>query len=134
MPPRYTKSALIAFSLFLAGLVVLADSGHGGWLFALAGRIPAGDKLGHFLLFGTLSCLLNGHWRGKTLRLFGRTALWGSTLIMAVVTLEECSQVFFRSRTFDLLDLTADAVGIWFGGRLVRACLRRPPARPPATV
>lgn len=132
MPPRYTKPALLAFSMFLAGLVILADSGRGGWLFALAGRIPAGDKLGHFLLFGTLSCLLNGHWRGRTLRLFGGTALSGSTLIMAVVTLEECSQVFFRSRTFDLLDLAADAVGIWFGGRLAMAGLRRQPARPPA--
>jgi len=38
----------------------------------------------------------------------------GSAIVMAFVTAGEFSQLFFVSRTFDLLDLSADMVGFGF--------------------
>lgn len=125
MKIRRAKVALAGFASFLVALVVLADSGQGRHLFALAGQIPAGDKLGHFALFGTLSFLVNLIGRAGTTRLFGLQTLKGSAAIMALVTLEECSQVLFRSRTFDLLDLASDALGIWLFGWLATTYLER---------
>jgi polysaccharide biosynthesis protein VpsQ len=118
MKIRRAKLALLLLGLFLVTMVIVADSGEGGWLFALAGKIPAGDKAGHFLLFGPVAFLVNLLWRAATTRLLGVRVLKGTAIVLAVVALEECSQVFFRSRTFDLLDLSADVLGIWVCGRL----------------
>jgi len=38
--------------------------------------------------------------------------------VAALVTLEEFSQLFFAYRSFSLLDLSCDYLGIWLGGRL----------------
>ncbi|HXE41459.1 MAG TPA: VanZ family protein [Candidatus Baltobacteraceae bacterium] len=102
----------------------MADDGKGGWMFALAHLIPLGDKAGHFLLFGTLSFLANLLSRAAKINLFGITAMKGSAIVLSIVTLEECSQLFFKSRTFDLLDLTADVLGIWFFSNLAARYLR----------
>jgi hypothetical protein len=120
---RPAKIALASLILFLSALVVLADSGHGHRLFAYAQRIPAGDKLGHFVLFGVLAFLANIVSQGRTFRLGSLKVSKASALVMAIVTLEECSQLMFRARTFDLLDLASDALGIWLFGRLAIACL-----------
>jgi hypothetical protein len=125
MQIRHAKIALVGFVLFLVSLITLADSGHGRWLFALAETIPAGDKLGHLVLFGTLSFLVNLIWNAETIQLLGLRILKGSAAVMALTTLEECSQVLFRSRSFDLLDLASDALGIWLAGWLATACLQR---------
>ena len=122
---RRSRIALAGFVLFLVVLIVLADSGHGQRIFALAGRIPAGDKLGHFFLFGLLSFLVNLNWRTERMRLLGLRVLQGSAAIMVLVTIEECSQVLFRSRTFDLLDLASDALGICLFGWLAAVWLER---------
>lgn len=118
MRRRYATLALIALSGFIIGLILLADSGHGQWLFSRIAQIPAGDKLGHFVLFGGLSFLANLVARGTTIRLGGRVFLKWSVLLVAMATLEEASQVFFRWRSFDLLDLFAGTIGIWWFGRL----------------
>jgi polysaccharide biosynthesis protein VpsQ len=110
---RRAQVALLVWIAFLLGLVALADSGHARRLFAMAHLIPWGDKLGHFLLMGTLSFLANLYLRAETMRFGGVRWFKGSAIVMSLVTLEECSQVFFRSRTFDLVDLAADAVGVW---------------------
>ena len=125
MKIRRAKIALVLYVMFLAGIVLLADSGHGGWLFKLAYTLPDGDKLGHFILMGTLSFLVNLLLRAAPTRLYRFTVMKGSTIVMGIVTLEECSQVFFKARTFDLLDLAADAFGIWAFARLANLYLRR---------
>jgi VanZ family protein len=127
MKIRRAKIILAGFVLFLVVLVTLADSGRGHWLFALAGTIPAGDKVGHFVLFGTLSFLVNLIGQAQTVRLAGRQVLKGSAVVLALVTMEEASQVFFRARTCDLVDLASDALGIWVFGRLAAVYLKRRP-------
>jgi VanZ family protein len=49
----------------------------------------------------------------------------GSAVVFVLVTLEEVSQLFFKSRTFSLLDLSFDYAGILCGGRLSSMMSRR---------
>jgi polysaccharide biosynthesis protein VpsQ len=115
---RRAAVALSVFVLFLVGLTLLADTGHGRRLFALVSLIPGGDKAGHLVLYGILSFLINDVLRAAEVRLGRISLLKGSLIVMIVVTLEECSQLFFAARTFDLGDLGADFIGIWLFGKL----------------
>jgi len=115
---RSAKWALFGFVVFLFTLIWLADSGRGQWLFDLVRLVPGGDKTGHFVLFGLLSLLLNVVWRASTSRCGEFTVLKGSLLVAVFAVGEEVSQLFFATRTFDLLDLVAGLVGVWLFGRL----------------
>jgi VanZ family protein len=67
---------------------------------------------------GLLAWLLNTSlgWRRSTV--MGRAVWLGSVIIFTFATLEECSQRFFPSRTFELLDLAGDYTGIALTGLL----------------
>ena len=87
-------------------------------LLAAFNEIPAGDKLGHFLLMGSLSLIVNLLLQMKTISFAGQRILWGSLLVAVIVSTEEFSQMYIPSRTFSLLDLVADYAGILLFGRL----------------
>lgn len=100
---------LIVLTLIVVATLI-ANSGQADFLFDLVQLIPGKDLTGHFLLYGafgwTLSLYLNGvtkrHWR----------------LMLIVVTLivaEECSQAFFRHRTFSIADLACSLLGFGVG-------------------
>ncbi|QYJ90747.1 trypsin [Shewanella halotolerans] len=114
----------VLFSGFLVWLIVSADAGRTNPLFELAHAIPFGDKLGHMLLFGTLTlfAVVGSNFRRVS---FGRLSLGrlslgplevrpylGAVVVAIVVIIEECSQQYFPSRSFDGYDLVADGVGI----------------------
>lgn len=122
---RRARLALFGFGVFLCCLVGLADSGRGRWLFGMAGSIPGGDKLGHFMLFGQLAFLVNLVLRATVVRWGRLTILKGSALVMVIVIAEEVSQLFFAARSFELLDLAADLAGIWIFGQLAGLYLKR---------
>ncbi|MEO8351841.1 MAG: VanZ family protein [Chthoniobacteraceae bacterium] len=93
-----------------------------------ARRDPGSDKLGHFLLIGGMAFFLNLALRARTFRWLGRRWLIGSVLVAVAFTLEELSQRFISSRSFDLVDLAADFAGILFFGWLARRfCARTMP-------
>lgn len=122
---RRARLALISFGLFLCCLVVLADLGRGRWLFGMAESIPGGDKLGHFVLFGLLAFLVNLVLQVAVVRWGRLTILKGSALVMVIVMAEELSQLFFVSRSFELLDLAADLAGIYVFGQFAGLYLKR---------
>ncbi|MCG9713458.1 VanZ family protein [Shewanella insulae] len=105
------------FAGFLVWLIVSADAGRSNLLFELARALPYGDKLGHMILFGTLTlfAVVGSNFRRVS---FGRQSCWGmrpylgALVVAIVVIIEECSQHYFPSRTFDGYDLLADGVGI----------------------
>lgn len=111
-------------ALFVATLIGLADLGRGREISVWVAQIPAGDKWGHFVLFGGLTFLANAALNGARFRLGSFTFLKGSLFVLVPTVLEEFSQLFFRSRTFDLRDLGADFVGIFLGGLLAVLWLR----------
>ncbi len=98
------KWLAIGFSIFIIAVIVLADTS------LLPGTIrglydfPNGDKLGHFLLYGILSLLLNLAFTSRP---------WTVSLILSIlIGLEEWSQSLFDSRTMDMVDLLASYAGV----------------------
>ncbi len=121
----------IATGLWLAGIVwiiFLADTRGARRIFFWIQRHPGSDKVGHFLLIGGMAFFLNLALRARTFRWLGRSWLLGSALVAVAFTLEEVSQRFIASRSFDLVDLAADFAGILFFGWLARRfCARTMP-------
>ena len=119
------KILAAVYIFVLAGIVVLADVRETQYLFKPIKRIPYGDKIGHFLLMGFLSFAINLALNVKTIRLWRINLLLGSLIVLAVVTLEEISQIFIRGRSFDYRDLIADSAGIFIFGEATRLILRK---------
>jgi hypothetical protein len=119
------KLITIIFIGLLATILIGADKG------ALPGFVrsfyafPGGDKIGHFLLMGALSWLINMSLKARPALILSRNILLGSAIVFVVVTLEEVSQLWFRSRSFSLLDLGFSYAGILCGGRLALLAIRR---------
>jgi polysaccharide biosynthesis protein VpsQ len=119
------KILTIVYVFILAGIIVLADLKGTRYLLKFVHFFPYGDKIGHFLLMGTFSLLLNLTLSARTVR-FGRINWLVGTLVVAVVvTLEEISQIFVRGRSFDWMDLVVDFAGIFLFGELARLICRK---------
>jgi len=116
----------LSFFLFISYIIFLADTADYNFAFRVIGHVPYGDKIAHALLYGIMALLLNdalNFRRGRLLSqhfkplfaIFGVMAITpyiGSTIVLIFATLEECSQYYIPSRTFDLWDLGADFVGV----------------------
>lgn len=110
----YLLSALTAgaFLGFIVWIIYLANTGGTSVFFDLIKHIPYGDKVGHCLLFGTLTFLANLTLKFKTIKWESISLYLGSSLVAVFVLVEEMSQGFIPSRTLDGADLLADGVGI----------------------
>ena len=106
------------YILFIAAAITTADEDKLRRLYGIVGKVPEGDRMGHFILIGVLAWLLNASLRWRRTSVSGRTLLLGSIIVFVFATLEECSQRFFPSRTFELLDLVGDYTGIAVAGLL----------------
>ena len=113
------------YILVLAGIVVLADIKQTQYLFRPIRELPYGDKIGHFLLMGMFSFIVNLVLKARTVRVWKLKYLLGSLIVLAIVTTEEFSQIFIGGRTFDLTDLAADFSGIIIFGEMARLACRR---------
>jgi len=95
---------------FVAFIIFSADQGQMPRLIANLYNFPNGDKLGHFLLMGSLAFVV-------ALALPHSWKLRGLLILAGLLTLEEFSQLLFHHRTFDLLDLSCSLAGVVvFGG------------------
>jgi VanZ family protein len=113
------------YFLLLSVIVFLADQKRFQPLFRRVRELPYGDKLGHLILMGLLSFLLNMALSCRWVRVWKIEILKGSLIVAIIVTLEEFSQIFVKYRTFDLGDLFMDYVGIFFFGMLAHLLTRR---------
>jgi VanZ family protein len=112
------KWLAIVYTLFLALLVFMADQQQYQFVFRVVRRTPYADKVGHFVLMGLFSLLVNLTLSCRKIKIGGLYLLLGSVIVALVVTLEEFSQIFVRYRSFDLIDLASDYVGIFLFGLL----------------
>ena len=102
------------FGLFILLIIVLADRGQLGILGWLD-RIPFGDKIGHFVLYGILTLLLDLALFRSLPHLDRRLLSLRIAFILALlIGLEEFSQIFFPNRSFDLVDLAFSYLGVFF--------------------
>ncbi|MCK6539616.1 MAG: VanZ family protein [Anaerolineales bacterium] len=108
------KPLAYLFGFFIAGIIVLADLGMLGVL-KFMNRIPFGDRIGHFVLYGILTLLIDLSLLRSPHGLNPSLLVLRVALILAlVIGLEEFSQRFFPNRSFDLLDLAFSYLGVTF--------------------
>ncbi|WP_246034183.1 VanZ family protein [Thalassotalea mangrovi] len=102
----------VAFFGFVLWVIYLANIGQSHILFQWAAATPYGDKLGHLFIFGFLTFIANISLKLKTVS-FGRVTIYLGTLLVSIFVLaEEFSQSYFPTRTMDIEDVIADAIGI----------------------
>ena len=114
---KNVKWLTVLFILLLAAIVFAADSGRMPGFVAGLYDFPNGDKVGHFVLMGLLSLLVNlGVLSGPGRRTL-RRAITASLVVAGVVALEEFSQRFFLTRNSSWGDFASSLAGIIvFGG------------------
>lgn len=100
------------FFIFIVWIIYLANTGGNSIFFDLVRSIPYGDKLGHAALFGALTILLTTGLKFRCLCIKKIKIYFGLIWVLLFVSLEELSQIFIPSRTFDFADLAADTAGI----------------------
>lgn len=120
------------YALVIGVIVWLANDGGFAHTFHWWRSIPGADKVGHFLLMGGFAFTLNLALGLRQFTLVQRRWLWGSAIIATIVALEEISQAWVPSRTFDLVDLTFDFLGILFFGWLAKRALVATASKPVA--
>ncbi len=108
------------YCAFVLLVVLLADLGLMSWFWEYPRQYPGIDKVLHFILVGGLSWVLIFAFNAKRLNLLGSSLYAGTILTLALVTLEECSQLLIATRRFELLDLLADYLGILVAEMLAR--------------
>lgn len=119
------RIGLAVFLPFLAGVIYLANRGELPGILSFIERVPYGDTLGHFFLMGIFAFLVTAVLGGRCFRFIRLRVPLGAVVVFAVVSIEEVSQLFIASRTFSLLDLGADFLGIlsfgWLATRVYRS-------------
>ena len=103
--------ALLLFS-FIGWIIFQANIGSKNIFFDLVHLIPYGDKLGHFILYGTLSILTTIAFNYKCCLIMSYRVPIGAILVLVIAIVEEVSQIFLSNRTFDMIDISADIAGI----------------------
>ncbi|MCP4676660.1 MAG: VanZ family protein [Deltaproteobacteria bacterium] len=106
------KIGAIAFLLFDAWIVYLADSNKQSVIFKMTRGIPYADKIGHFVLIGGLALMVTVALSYRKFSFFGRKIYLGGAVIAGLALAEELSQHFFPSRTMDITDALSDLAGI----------------------
>ena len=115
---------LTVYVLLLAVIVILADLGIGAWVFAAAAWLPFGDKLGHMILAGILSFLLNSALRCRVTSLACVKILTGSLIAYLLVLMEEVSQFWMTTRNVDICDVLCAIAGVYLFGIFASRNLR----------
>ncbi len=109
---KFFIAVAVACSAFVAWILYMANTNQATFFFDLVRNTRNGDKYGHVLLFGVLTLILilaSGFRRVGFARLSFYIA---SLLMLAFVTAEEISQVFFPDRTVDIYDYGASVLGV----------------------
>ena len=102
----------LVFFICIVFIIYLADTADHNFAFRLIGNIPYGDKLMHAVLYGVMALFLNFGLKYKSYKFLGFNMQLGAIIVLVFATLEEISQDWLPSRTFDLLDVLADFVGV----------------------
>jgi VanZ family protein len=109
------KWLAILFTLFILLVIILADAGILAHYVGFVYEFPFGDKAGHFILYGLLTLLLDlALLRARAGRSRRRLAIHCGLVLALLIGLEEFSQRYFSSRSFDLVDLTFSYLGVVF--------------------
>ncbi|PHN05825.1 trypsin [Flavilitoribacter nigricans DSM 23189 = NBRC 102662] len=102
----------IGFFLFICWIIFTADTGQVPPQLQQIRKLPYGDKVGHFTLYGMLAFLVNLALNHKRVRIFSLPVLSGALLVGIFAIVEEFTQIAFATRNFELMDMLCDLLGI----------------------
>lgn len=125
MTPKQALIATIAYFLVLLSIIVLADLGIARIPYHIAKHTTWLDKLGHFVLLGIASYLLNIAMACRVYQVRGWSFLLGSSILIVLSSLEEISQLFRVNRGFEIWDLIFNCAGILVFGQIAYYQYRR---------
>ncbi len=109
------KWVAVIFLILIIAVVFLADAGRMPVFLANLYNFPNGDKVGHFLLLGILSFLVNASVVSALPSKNPKRLFLVTSLILALLAgIEEWSQQFFSHRQASLLDLSSSLAGVAF--------------------
>ncbi len=103
------------FITFVVYIIAAADHNALPTAISRVYAFPFGDKVGHVVFYGTLAFFANYLLHPRALRLANRTVQYGTLILFILITIEEFSQAFVASRTFDLIDLACSYLGLFAG-------------------
>jgi hypothetical protein len=102
----------LGFFIFISFIIFLADTADHNFAFRLLGDIPYGDKIGHIVLYGAMAWFLNFGLKFKSYKIMGFNMQLGALIVLAFAIMEEGTQYYIPSRTFDLYDVLGDFIGV----------------------
>jgi len=102
----------LVFFIFISFIIFLADTADHNFAFRLLGDVPYGDKIGHVVLYGVMALLLNYGLKFKSYKLLGFNMQLGAIIVFVFAVIEEGTQYYIPSRTFDLYDIFGDFIGV----------------------
>ncbi|MEO8354420.1 MAG: VanZ family protein [Chloroflexota bacterium] len=107
------KWLAILFTMFILLIIVAADAGVLSRYLGFLHHFPFGDKVGHFILYGILALLINlTFYRAFPDQSRKLLAVKCGLILILLIGLEEFSQQYFASRSFDLVDLSFSYMGV----------------------
>jgi hypothetical protein len=114
----------LIFVCFISWVIFQANVGSSNIIFELVNFIPYGDKVSHFILYGTLSVLTVIALNYRCVKVNHYSLPVGAILVLLIAIGEEITQLFISNRTFELADICADIAGIvvflyWFNKRKI---------------
>jgi len=112
------KWITMLFSLFIILLILWANTGTMPRVLEVVYDFPSGDKAGHFILFGTLSFLVNKTALSSLKKSHAKVILTVSFVLLLLVGFEEWTQQFLPNRTASWVDLAFSYTGIMLGAWL----------------
>jgi polysaccharide biosynthesis protein VpsQ len=120
----------LSFGLFIIAAAVIANLGHGESYWPFIYHVRHADKAGHIVLCATLAFLCNLAFSGRCLGRRPFIATTTTLVLLAIISLEELSQIFISARSFDLIDWLADLIGLAIGQSMALFISKTPTSRP----
>ena len=109
---------LLILLTFMGWIYIDANTGDYNTMLKMARSVPYGDKMGHFLLYGALTLILNFTLAMRQIKIGGHELLLGSVIILVVTLIDEFTQILQESRSFEWLDMSSNLLGIIFFSHL----------------
>jgi len=112
------KALTLLFAGFITWIIYQANMGFDNRILELARGMTHLDKVLHFALFGSFAYELSIALR-KSMRLSGIRIMHGVLVVAIFCLIEECTQMGIATRSFDLIDLGCDLLGIGIANYLL---------------
>lgn len=124
---RFTTAQVIfaGYLTCICLVILLKNLNRGSSVFRMFDGLLHVDKLAHFLLFGWLTYLLSFAIRHRTIQVVTIRLPLAPVILLVATFMEECSQIVLESRTFSLLDMLANILGVACFGYIANSFTRK---------